>query len=251
MALTHNKISVKNIIAKVYQDLRLKDETDIGSIIEWCAEILGKIGAYSQLEVRTDVPIEIRNYKAEIPCDLVYLDEVGYKGYQLDKSPSDRLPKKTTPPYYTTPRAVNQYKIENINFAFGQSYRFPSGDSFIMENGWFKTTFKEGKLKITYRSTGLDDEGFPLVPDDESYRDACFWYCTAKLMYIKAIEEDRYKWFYQDAETKWRYYVTQAGANAIMPDQFTLENIKRNYIRMIPKLNDYRNFYQNLNNING
>lgn len=251
MALTHKKISIKNIVAKIYQDLDLNDEVDIGRLIEWCAEVISKIGVYTQLEPKPDVTIKINNYKAEIPCDLVYLNKVGYNGYQLDKGPSDTIANKHNKPYYVTPRAVNQYKIENINFMFGQQYKFPTGDYFIMQNGWFKTSFKEGDIDISYMALPMDEEGYPLVPDNESFRDALFWYCTAKHFYIQSIKEDRYKWFYQDAETKWRYYITQAGADAIMPDEFTLENIKRNYLRLVPKINDYRNFFQNLNNTNG
>jgi len=70
-------------------------------------------------------------------------------------------------------------------------------------------------------------------------------------MYIKAIKDDKFRWFYQDAEIKYKYYINQAGAEAMMPDLFTLENIKRNYLRLVPKINDYREFFRGLNTVNG
>lgn len=247
MALTSKKISVKNIIAKAYNDLDITEEFDIGLLIEWSAEALGKINVYSQLESKYEC-IDICNYKAEIPCDLVYLNEVGYKGYQLDKAFANSINQRdSNKHFYYTPTSVNQYKIENIAFFLGQTYTFPNNDSFIMENGWFKTSFKEGTLDIKYDAMPLDEEGYPLVPDHESFRDALFWYIAYKYFYRKAIKEDKFRWFYQDAEQKYRYYVGQAGAEGMMPDEFTLENIKRNYLRMVPKINDYKNFYRNLN----
>lgn len=248
--LTDKKLSIKNIIAKVYLDLDLNDEVDIGRLIEWSAEALEKINVYQQLNDKDDC-IKIDNYKAEIPCDLVYLTDVNYMGAQLDKAPSDNITFKRRYPYYVTPRAVNQDKLENAPYWYAKLYIFPNKETFIMENGWFKTSFKEGKIDIKYKALPMDDEGYPLVPDHVSFREALYWYIVYKTMYIKALKDDKYKWFYQDAETKYRYYVNQAGAEAMMPDVFTLENIKRNYLRLVPKINDYREFFRGLNSVNG
>lgn len=248
MALTHNKISIKNIIAKVYQDLDLSTEIDIGMLIEWSAEVLGKINVYQQLDTKYD-KLKVCNYKVEIPCDLVYLNRVGYNGIQLSKvSGGDTYFPTAKPKYNMDPQSVNMNKLANEAFLYGMSYSFnKTNETFIMENGWFKTSFKEGELDIQYQSLPVDDEGFPLVPDDESYRDAIFWYIAHKYFYIKSISEDRFWRFYKDAEEKFRYYVNQAGANAMMPDIFTLENIKRNYLQLLPKVNSYDRFFSDLN----
>lgn len=247
MSLTSKKISVKNIIAKVYQDLDLSNDIDIGRLIEWSAEALNKINVYHQLETKYE-RVYINNYKAEIPCDLVYLNNVGHDGHQLDKASGGEIFHNTGDNYpYVTPRAVNQDKITNSAFIYGMSYMFKTGDTFLMENGWFKTSFNKGHIDIQYQAMGLDEEGFPLVPDHESFRDAIFWYIVHKYFYIKAISEERFKWFYQDADVKWRYYVTQSGAEAMMPDVYTLENIKRNYLQLLPKVNSYESFFSDLN----
>lgn len=247
MSLTSKKISVKNIIAKVYQDLDLSNDIDIGRLIEWSAEALNKINVYQQLETKR-ATICINNYKSEIPCDLVYLTSIGYKGVQLDKSSgNDIYNARRSSNFYTDPRAVNQDKITNSAFIYGMSYMFKTGDSFLMENGWFKTSFSNGDIDIQYQAMSMDNEGYPLIPDNESFRDAIFWYIVHKYFYIKAISEERFKWLYQDADVKWRYYVTQSGAEAMMPDVHTLENIKRNYLQLLPKVNSYESFFSDLN----
>lgn len=243
---TNKKISVKNIIAKVYQDLQIGSEVSTGAIIEWSAEVLNKINVYSQLDPRYAC-IKVENYKAEIPCDLVYLNYIGKDGIQLTKSSGGDIFNfiDTSDP---KPYAYNERKMTNIPFVNGMNHRNKLGEQFIFENGWIKTSFKEGSLYIQYQAMPMDEDGFPLIPDHESFRDAIFWYIAHKIFYIRSISEDRFWRFYKDADEKWRYYVNQSGAEAMMPDLSTLENLKRNYISMIPKINSYSQFFSNLNN---
>lgn len=245
--LTNKKISVKNIVAKVYQDLGLKEEIDIGAVIEWAMEALNKINVYQQLETVPECKINIQNYKGELPCDLVYLTSVSYNGHQINFAAGDDIFVKTDKIYYVTPKSINQDKIENTPFYYSKEYPVGKGEVFLVQNGWFKTSFEKGEFNISYKKASFDDEGFLLIPDHESFRDALFWYISYKYFYIKSIQDDKFFKFYQDAEMKYRYYINQAGAEAMMPDQFVMENIKRNYLRYLPKLDTYKVFYSDLN----
>lgn len=243
--LTRNRISVKNIIAKVYRDLQIDQEFDGLDIIEWSIEGFRLIGAFQQY-VTKKACLKVCNYRVEIPCDMLDLVSIGYDGYQLSQGSTNRLP--TPAPEYPAPYSFLEQKMDNVAFKVGMKYRFPkTGKSFIMENGWFKTDFKEGELDITYTAMETDDMGIPLIPDDESYREALFWFIAKKYFYAKSIKEDRYRWFYQDAEQKWQWYCNQAGAKAMMPTLHQLENIKRNFLSMLPDVNAYKTFFENIN----
>lgn len=251
--LSGKKVSLKNVISKVYSDLNIKDEDHYTKIIEWLGEALSKIKVHDQLE-SVSTTLCVKNHKTELPCDLVYLEEVGHNGRQLTKTSASSLEQK----YNSNMVLYNQYssidinKINNKCFELGLKYTYPDGQYFLIENGWFKTSFNSGDVDIVYKRFPLDNEGFPLIPEEESFRSALFWYVAWKYFFIKKIEAsgndfNKFHTLSLESEQKWHWYCGQSGSEALMPDLFTLENIKRNFISLVPKIDSFDNFYNNLN----
>lgn len=247
MSLTSQTISLGTLITKIYRDLGITEEYDTIDLIEWSVEALRFIGAYQQYEQKSAC-IDIINHKAEIPCDLVALLEVETNGKQLDKASNNNFNIQAKGSYLDKPYSYNLNNFDSLPLKLGRLYYLTDGDSFIMSKGWIKTSFKEGTLTIKYNAIPTDEDGLPLIPDDESYKEAITSYVKMKHFYKKAIVEDRFRWFYQDAEVKWNKYCNQAGTKAMMPDVFTLENIKRNFLSYVPRLKSYSNFHNDLNN---
>lgn len=245
MSLTQNTVSFKTIIAKVYRDLGLKDNEDlISDILEWAAEALEFIGVYNQYE-SIPTTIEINNYKGEVPCGLIALEQASYNNYPIVYNTGTQLPKHTSLDYkYLTPYSFNQEKINN-GLLVDTKYKFGNGETFKMSKGWFKTSFETGKLDIVYTSMLLDDDGFPLIPDDTSYKEALYWYINYKITYGQARRGEIAASFYTDAYDKWNWYCNQAGANAMMPDLTTLENIKRSFISLKPNIYKFNTEFNN------
>lgn len=252
--LSGKKVSLKNVIAKVYADLNIKDESYLTNIIEWLGEALGKIKADQQLESSDPLELCIHNHKAELPCDLIYLENVDYCGKQLAQASGQLFENSCNEiGIYNQYFSVDLRKFANKPFHLGQQpLKNPSGEFFKIENGWFKTTFPEGNVTIRYKKLATDDEGFPLVPEEESFRSALFWYVAWKYFYLKKIDGsnadfNRYHTMSLEAEQKWHWYCGQAGSEALMPDQYTLENIKRNFISLVPKIESFTKSFSDLN----
>lgn len=244
MALTPQTISLQVIVAQVYRDLGITEEYDTIDLIEWAVDALRFINAFGQYE-KVEECIEISNYKAEIPCGLIALLEIDYNGSQLSKASNNnfrRINQRVIEPY-----SYNLNNLDSLPLKLGRMHYLPNGESFIFKNGWIKTSFCDGIIKIKYNKLAVDDDGIPTIPDEVSYKEAITWFIKMKHFYKKAIKEDRFRWFYQDAEVKWNKYCNQAGTKAMMPDIFTLENIKRNFLSFVPKINSYNNFFDDLN----
>lgn len=253
--LTGKKISLKNVISKVYSGLDITDDNDNINIIEWLGEAISKIKVYEQLE-SLSCKLPICNHKAELPCDLIYLDEVSICGVPIHKTYGDTLPEK----YHNQVIVYNQYDyrdsrmsgVENIAYQLGKRYVHQNGVEFKLENGWMKTSLQDGDVDIVYRRLPVDEEGYPLIPEEESFREALFWYVAWKYFYKQRIRSsgndfNKYSQLSMEAEQKWHWYCGQAGSEALMPDVFTLENIKRNFLTLIPKIDAYDNNFRNLN----
>lgn len=246
--LSGKTVSVKSIIAKVYRDLQLKEEEPFMDFIEWCAEALDFIHVYPQYNIK-QICFEVTAYKTELPYDFIGLDQIEYEGVNLRATNNSFGPIKDNAVIgrYYTPYSYNQSKLENAVFVdpYSTSY-FREGYSFKIENGWLKTSFKEGDINLSYISQPMDEEGYPLIPDNVSFKEALYWFIVYKYLYPKALRGEISASFYDDAYNKWQWYCNQAGAEAMMPDLNTLENIKRSYLSL--KINPYlfNNFFNSL-----
>lgn len=246
--LSGKTISVKSLIAKVYRDLQLKEEEPFMDFIEHIAEALDFIHVYPQYDHKA-IEFVLDAYKTELPLDYIGLELIEYNGVNMRPTPNIFGPGSDvgSSGIYYTPYSYNQSKIENAVFIDPEdtSYFCP-GYSFKIENGWLKTSFNEGTINMVYTSQPMDDEGYPLIPDNQSFREALYWYVVYKYLYPKVLKGEVNGQFYDDAYNKWQWYCNQAGTEAIMPDLTTLENLKRSYLTLKTKPNLFNNFYNSL-----
>lgn len=246
MALTGRTVSLKNIIAKVFRDLNLKEEQDFINMIEWGAEALEQIGVFEQLTTKVYCA-DIKFYKAPIPCDMVYINSVAVDGVNLKPSSNQFGVQQfeDTSDRADTGLAINIDKVQNAAYA-GILDLVQHPNAYTISGGYIKLAKEKGKLQISYQAVPEDEEGYPLVPDDVSFREAVYRYIVYKWMYPQVIVGKIDARLLSDAEQKWHWYCNQAGAKAQMPDQGKLENIARNYLRLKPDLYRFDKFYDNI-----
>ena len=111
-------------------------------------------------------------------------------------------------------------------------------ETYIVDCGYIKTSFDSGKICLSYMAFTIDDDCYPLVPDDISYKEAMFWYIYKKLIllgYDRAINGIDYK----VAETQWKYYCTQARNAANYPDIAKYSSFMNQWTRLIPSINHH------------
>ena len=78
-----------------------------------------------------------------------------------------------------------------------------------------------------------DERGWPLVPDNVSFRDALFWKCAAQLsMRDPSVFKNPRLQDYEYCRQRWSRYCKQARAEANMPDVAMMERLKNNWLRL-------------------
>jgi hypothetical protein len=115
----------------------------------------------------------------------------------------------------------------------------------VINGSWINTGFKEGEVVLYYEGLETDEDGLPMMPDNVSYLEACFWYCVMKLMLGGSYESKVIK--YESAEQKWHHYVAQSRGKFYMPDNDKMESIKRQWVRLIPVINAHSSEFSVLN----
>tara|TARA_R110000744_G_scaffold98280_1_gene189868 strand:+ start:690 stop:1583 length:894 start_codon:yes stop_codon:yes gene_type:complete len=122
-------------------------------------------------------------------------------------------------------------------------------DTYIVDNDYIKTSFVTGKICISYMAFPTDEDCYPLVPDDISYREAMFWYIYKKLLLsmVTTPENRRNGINYTFADEKWKYYCTQARNAANFPDIDKYESFMNQWVRLIPNMNRHDEAFESLN----
>ena len=119
-------------------------------------------------------------------------------------------------------------------------------ETYIVDCGYIKTSFKSGKICLSYMAFPTDEDCYPLVPADISFKEALFWYVYKQI----CLSDPKLKGGiigYQYADQKWRYYCTQARNAANYPDIDRYESFMNQWVRLIPTINNHDLAFEGLN----
>ena len=134
--------------------------------------------------------------------------------------------------------SIHCEKCVNINAKHEETY--------IIDNGYIKTSFETGNVCISYMAFPVDGDNFPLVPADISFKEAMFWYIYKKLLlsYPTLVNNGV---DYMFAEQQWKYYCTQARNAANYPDIHKYESFMNQWEHMVPSLDKHDLVFEQLN----
>lgn len=145
-----NFVSVKTIMNNLLEHPLLKDLT-LDKVVRHTADFIQLVGMPEVFETK-ETTLEVNKYKAELPCDFFELIQVKY----TDNCRTNYLKK-----------SVSSFKDKCEN---SYTYR--------IEGGVLWTSIESGNIDISYRAIKLDDNGFPMLPND-------IYFIKALELYIK------------------------------------------------------------------
>lgn len=145
---------------------------------------------------------------------------------------------------------LNQYTVDTVNgIPLGVKNRHLDQTMFSRElqyttkPGYIMTSMANGFVKISYYAIYTDDDSMPLIPDLESYKECIYWYVLMKLMYPKKLRGQINANDYQEICNSYNFYRKQAYAEAIMPGVDDMENVKNQWLKLYPEINDHDLFF--------
>jgi len=259
--------SINVLISKIVRDLGLGDkEIRHQDFIEWIQEGLLFIGSYYQFKEREGF-VMVHDYKGVLPCDLHkpirYLDGCDF-GTKYDNEQywsfvnkcvqatgiQSTDPIKVVDPYSYQKLQLATYGKTSLWRAFGTNIkratnlmdggRTFSGDelSYQVNHDVITTNFRYGMISMRYLAIPLDEQGYPLVPDDVAFFEALMWRVKAKL----AMRKNNYEEF-EACNFYWNKYCMQARGRANQPDIELTQRLANIYHTLIPnRLSMYNDF---------
>jgi hypothetical protein len=218
-------VSVGNILWKVLkqpvvQDLKYEDAA------EYAVEYLRLIGAPLAFEDKVN-RIKLNNYKSSLPPNLINIRGIQYSECECEGGIAMGYASDI---YHTA--------INNCEYS-GQEY------TYITQNNIITTSMKDGWINISYSALATDEFGYPLIPDNESFKVGLEYYIihrTLEGLWSMGKITDKVFQYY---EQKRHYYSAQATNSMAIKNMDQMETMFNALNRMIIDVNPQQTFYKN------
>ena len=227
-------ISLKTILWKVLRNPLASDLT-YEEAAEHAIEAIKLIGSPLMFEDKlTDPLLKIIDNKALLPDNLLNI-----KGVRLINN-TDDYDNNSIALRYATDVYHNITSCDNNSNDNESIIEY----TYTVQRGIIFTSFQEGYIQMSYKALATDDEGYPLIPDNEKVIMALEYYILFRylepLWMIGKITDKAFQYIDQ----KKCFYI--GGANTSMklqgPDQ--AESIMNTINRMIINKNAFNSFYK-------
>lgn len=246
--MIYKYISVYAIVDKLYRDYDYNEELDVFDLIEWAGEALEFIGAGQQYEERV-AELIVKNNMAALPCNFHNDPMPSFNGNPLDYANG----------YFAT---MENNSADGKNYVNGKEVSedtFPTSgnvtdrnnsgrlrETFYIKDGVLVTSINEGTILLAYNAIKTDEDGYPMIPDNISYKTAIAKYCQMMLDNRDARRNRITRDWAQKSESDWHFYCKQARANANMPNVAKAESIRNQWVKLKPNQNTYSTFFNDL-----
>lgn len=208
-------ISIKEVLDNLLDNPLLQDLT-LERVVNYTVDFIRKVGM-PKVYIEKTANLEIKEYRALLPCDFHKMIQVrvfreGYSQVFRSSTDSFHLSKDKGDSHDLT------YKLQ------GQA---------------IYTSMKNGTIEIVYQAIPVDCDGYPMIPDNSSFREALELYITKKrykvLFDVGKIRGDVYSSTCQD----YAFAVGQAQTNLIMPTIDEMESITNSWNTLIPRVREH------------
>jgi hypothetical protein len=210
-------IKIDEIVERLYEMYPFVKDVSKTDIANLSAEILALLSARNTLQ-EEGIVLTIEDYRAELPSNIVQL-----------KAVRDHCSK--VPLTYTTDNFSFLVCDDSVN-------RYCScKDTYRVNPNFIYTSFKEGEIDMVYTGFPIDDEGYPMIPDDESFKMAIEYHCAKRLAQKAYFSDQLSRDKYQELKQEASWYAGQAKNKAEIPSVDLMEAIKNSKLRLIQKIN--------------
>ena len=153
-------ISLKEIINRVHLlGGDIVDDVTEDDVITYTIELIGVVGIPQLFENKVET-LELKKYKAELPCDFVEEQAV--------KCCNDR----------TFNASTDMFRVQDSK-TFVPTYK--------IQGNYLISSVEKGYIQLAYTAIKTDDEGYPMIVDDQAFIRALVSYIVYKRVFTNYI----------------------------------------------------------------
>lgn len=195
--------------------------------------------------------LELTNYKAELPCNILYINGVRYFNINedtLNYNHGSIAMRESTNIYHYDPlefKNNNNNYINDDNLSEAASLYNVNEFTYSIQKGIIFTSKCDGIIEIAYKGIAVDEDGYPMIPDNEKVSLGMEYYIMSRylepLYLVGKITDKAFEYIQQK-----RYFYMPSAVNALqMPDVDGMESLMNSLNRLIIPTNNHKNFFKN------
>lgn len=170
--------------------------------------------------------IEIKNYRGTLPCDYYEMIQVRTVGNKGNGKLSETL-RYSTDSFHMSEDKCTDYDL-----------------TYKLQGNCIFTSIKEGTIEIAYRAMAVDEEGFPLIPDNSSFIKALELYikkqCFTILFDLGKISPQ----VLNNTQQEYAFYVGQAQSDLVRPSIDQMQAITNSWNTLIQNNNHHKSGFK-------
>ena len=239
-------ISVKRVLENVHRNFNIADEINFHDALEWIGALIAHADSPFTLDKHIKV-IQIEDGRGKLPCDLHSIIQSAKRssstngGSALGAAPSfffmendvvaegepyypdtsevyvelsnDSTSYNLEPMFYSGDTHLMRYHCLDLDFRNGET----CGNTYTLNNNYIFTNFEEGFVEMAYLRIPLDEEGYPQIPDNESWIKACEYELAYRVLMRAAFSGDQQPRMLERIERDKEWYFAQAVNTSKMP----------------------------------
>jgi hypothetical protein len=210
-------ISIRQILDDLLADDMLKG-LSLERAVNYAVEFIKVVGMPPIFESKV-ATIPIKDYRGELPCDFYEIIQV-------------RKPKGFA--YLSAEGSFLEGGKQNLS-------------TYHIKGRIIFTSTKDDDVEIAYRAIKVDDDGFPLIPDNGTFARALELYIQKRYFTIQFNNSKIPLNVLQNTQQEYAFYVGQAQSDLIRPNIDQMESIKNMWNTLIPKIHKHADSFKTVN----
>ena len=190
-------ISLREILENVKDD-RMLNDLSFERALRYTVRLIRLIGVPKFYETKVDL-VDVHNYKCLVPCDCVRILQI--------RNPRTML--------------CLRQAMETFHNVPGSA----SFETYDKQGDILYFSFEEGVVEIAYDKMFVDDEGFPLIEDNEAFMNALEWFIK-KEYFTTLFNSSKLDYrILQNAQREYAFAASQATHSLTNPSKDELQNM--------------------------
>jgi hypothetical protein len=237
-------ISIKRVVERLLSNHPFADyEVNWSDVAETTGQIL-KLYGIPQYYITKHANITIEDGRGELPTGYLYFDSFEHKCIPLVY---------TGDPMFKKLHTENCCNIITPGNANGQSDTFKgippvlsiNKETYTINDHYIFTSFTEGTVQCAYEAIPTDEEGYPMIPNNEQFLRALEWELAGKIAYKLYISDKLSNDKYKEIQRNRAVYKSIAIGEHRIPDKDRLEYWLKSFrLTLIPNNDFHRNKFR-------
>jgi hypothetical protein len=232
--------NIRRVLDNLHDHPMLREIT-LEQVVRYTVRFIEIFGMPKMFQDREE-DVDIHEFRGLLPCDLISITQVkdGCSGICL-RSMTDTFTPGLVPPPPHPHRPPHPYMpyIPPIAPGHGEA-------TFKTQGRVIFTSFSEGRVRIAYKAIPVDEDGLPLLIDNENYLACLEAYIKKQVFTVKFDQGKIAAGILQNAQTDYAFLAGQLQSEFQIPSYSEMQSIQNYITSILPSMRHFDNGFRDL-----